>query len=224
MDREKTMIPKITKKGIERAISEIEQNGVPAKRKSRYYALVINGKNYPPKYVISLAVKYERGRAWSPKRFNAIEAKNYFLAHNYRIKDCRSIKEIENEIVPEDEESAFPEGKKKYAMHRSLERDVSIAKKAKAKCLKETGNLVCNVCKANFYELYGDLGYGFIEAHHKIPVSRLSENKNKIKTRILDFALVCSNCHRMLHRHRNKKLMSVEDLTSIVEKQRKKRF
>jgi len=45
----------------------------------------------------------------------------------------------------------------------------------------------------------GEIGLGFIEAHHVFPISQLTEETD---TKIEDLALVCSNCHRMLHRKR----------------------
>ncbi|MCB9108740.1 MAG: HNH endonuclease [Anaerolineales bacterium] len=42
-------------------------------------------------------------------------------------------------------------------------------------------------------------GSGFIEAHHTIPVSDMEPGQ---ATRVEDIALICSNCHRMLHRTR----------------------
>ena len=44
-----------------------------------------------------------------------------------------------------------------------------------------------------------DLGEGFIECHHVTPVSELRAGT---RTRLSDLAVVCSNCHRMLHRRR----------------------
>lgn len=116
------------------------------------------------------------------------------------------------EVSNDDDESAFPEGKKKYALHHSRERDSSITRKAKRLRLKETGKLECEVCKFNFTLEYGQHGEGFIEAHHRIPVSQLD---GKAKTKIRDLALVCSNCHRMLHR--GKPLPTVEDLRALRE-------
>lgn len=46
---------------------------------------------------------------------------------------------------------------------------------------------------------YGEVGKDFIECHHTVPVSELTEG---MKTKLSDMALVCSNCHRMLHRKR----------------------
>jgi len=44
----------------------------------------------------------------------------------------------------------------------------------------------------------GERGGDFIEANHKIPLHELDPN-GKV-TRIEDIALVCSNCHRIIHR------------------------
>lgn len=113
----------------------------------------------------------------------------------------------EDEIVIEDEESAFPEGKEKFRQHRHLERDGKIVQKAKAQRLAIDGKLECEVCRLDFAHRYGERGRGFIEAHHKVPVSQLDGKK---RTKVADLSLVCSNCHRMLHR--GQPLLSIEQL------------
>jgi predicted HNH restriction endonuclease len=113
----------------------------------------------------------------------------------------------ENEIVIEDDESAFPEGKEKFKQHRYLERDGQIARRTKAQRLAKTGKLECEACRLDFSARYGEIGRGFIEAHHRIPISQLAGTR---KTKIGDLALVCSNCHRMLHR--GDQLLTVEQL------------
>lgn len=114
---------------------------------------------------------------------------------------------LEQEIVIEDDESAFPEGKEKFKQHRYLERDGAIVRRAKAHRLTKTGKLECDVCRLDFAQRYGDRGRGFIEAHHKLPVSQLDGKK---RTKAEDLALVCSNCHRMLHR--GEPLLTAEQL------------
>ena len=54
-------------------------------------------------------------------------------------------------------------------------------------------NLALHVAGA----LNGDLGKGYIEAHHTRPVAKLVTGE---RTKVSDLALVCANCHRMLHR------------------------
>jgi predicted HNH restriction endonuclease len=176
-----------------------------------HYDLVLNGKRYPPKYVVSLAVRLASGKELPAGNFNAVEAKDYFLSRGYEVIDRRE--EAGKIIIDENDESDFPEGRERYSLHRRLERDSKIARKAKANRLAESGALECEVCGLDFYQKYGDLGKGFIEAHHIRPVASLCGEE---KTKISDFSLVCSNCHRMLHR--GKKLLAVGELRSLINK------
>jgi hypothetical protein len=56
----------------------------------------------------------------------------------------------------------------------------------------------CEVCKFDFFERYGVLGKDHIVAHHLAP---LSYRRKPSITTLDDIALVCDNCHSMLHRH-----------------------
>ena len=100
--------------------------------------------------------------------------------------------------MTEDDEDEFPEGKILYRQHKFRERNRSVVAKAKEVALKK-GKLLCVICGFDFYKTYGELGRGFIECHHTVPVSEYAKNKG---TKLKDLALVCSNCHRMLHRRR----------------------
>lgn len=60
--RLKMAIPEITRKSVLAALIEIDRDGVPKSRESRRYTLVHEGRGYPPKYTISLAVKYATGK------------------------------------------------------------------------------------------------------------------------------------------------------------------
>jgi 5-methylcytosine-specific restriction protein A len=80
-------------------------------------------------------------------------------------------------------------------MHRRIERNPRAAKEAK----KHHG-VRCQACKVRFDERYGELGRGFIEAHHLRPISSLEEGAAISFDVASDFAVLCSNCHRMIHR------------------------
>ena len=54
----------------------------------------------------------------------------------------------------------------------------------------------CEACGFDFQRTYGDRGAGFIECHHIKALSTLTPGD---RTRPDDLALVCSNCHRMIH-------------------------
>jgi 5-methylcytosine-specific restriction protein A len=99
----------------------------------------------------------------------------------------------------DEDEREFPEGRVLYRRHRARERNQDLVKAKKDEALKKHGKLACEVCTFNFGVRYGDLGNGYIECHHTVPVSELTEGG---KTKLADLALVCANCHRMLHRRR----------------------
>lgn len=79
------------------------------------------------------------------------------------------------------------------------ERDRRLVERKKAGVLARQGFLAGDVCKFDFAATYGGLGERFIEAHHIVPLAQAGATK----TRLDDLALVCSNCHRMLHRARS---------------------
>lgn len=89
------------------------------------------------------------------------------------------------------------EGERLLVEHKRIERNPQIVDIVKTQRQKIDPNLHCDVCGFSFVEHYGKLGKNFIEAHHKMP---LSEYEKSHTTNASDFALVCSNCHRMLHR------------------------
>lgn len=123
-------------------------------------------------------------------------------------------------LDPEDEENldllnqkSYKEGKRRFVLHRSLERSRQLVKDAKAyHSKKHGGRMECEVCTVDFEREYGERGKGFIEAHHRIPIARARKNS---KPKVEDLAMVCGNCHRMLHRP---PWVSVEQLRSQWKK------
>lgn len=118
------------------------------------------------------------------------------------------------ESVLEDDADGFPEGGKAWRKHRTSERSAELVRKKKALGRNAAGRLVCEVCQFDFEDRYGAVGTGYIECHHTIPVSEMSENA---QTRLEDVVLVCSNCHRMLHRRRP--WLSMQEIHSVLRDQ-----
>jgi 5-methylcytosine-specific restriction protein A len=110
-----------------------------------------------------------------------------------------------------DEENEFPEGKVLYRLHRARERSAALVREAKALARKRHGRLPCAACGFDFSKVYGPLGDGYIECHHTMPLSELVERR---ATRLQDVVLLCSNCHRMVHRRRP--WLGVSELTGLV--------
>jgi len=90
-----------------------------------------------------------------------------------------------------------PEGRILFRLHKSRERSPGLVRERKRRALQQHGKLLCEVCNFDFRAMYRGLGEGFIECHHTVPKSELETDQ---KTKVNDLALVCANCHRMLHR------------------------
>ena len=121
------------------------------------------------------------------------------------------INELSNVNLEEDSES-FPEGKKVLRAHVVRERNQKLVKLAKERFKEEHGKLYCEICKFDFEEKYGDIGRDYIEAHHMKHVCTFEENE---ETKISDLILVCSNCHKMLHRKRP--WLTAEQIRSLIK-------
>lgn len=79
-------IPKFPEEFIQKAIQYIDENGVPDQNRSTKYELVTeDGKKYPPKYVIAIAVKLATGNEVQYGDYNAVEAKGFFESRGYMI-------------------------------------------------------------------------------------------------------------------------------------------
>lgn len=114
------------------------------------------------------------------------------------------------EMVQEVATQKLSEGEEEEIKGIRYERN-SVARK---KCVGHYG-CKCTVCGMDFEKTYGELGKGFIEVHHIIPISqRGSEYEvNPIK----DLVPLCSNCHSMIHRTKGEPL-SIEELRLLFKK------
>ncbi|MCL2841366.1 MAG: HNH endonuclease [Defluviitaleaceae bacterium] len=109
----------------------------------------------------------------------------------------------------------YEEGEEILSTHKRRERNPRVIKKAKELFKERNDGLIfCEVCGFNFYDFYGERGNGFIEGHHKIPIHEAAGN---LKTYVKDIALLCSNCHRMIHR---KPFITVDELSETILKGR----
>jgi 5-methylcytosine-specific restriction protein A len=87
------------------------------------------------------------------------------------------------------------EESRRYRMHRGIERNSTTSRE-----VKKAKGYRCEACGMLFSDVYGQLGKDFIEAHHLYPLSELSEETVTKFDPQKDFAVLCSNCHRMIHR------------------------
>lgn len=120
-------------------------------------------------------------------------------------------------IIDDDFEPTIIEGQSKLAIHMRYERNSSLIKKIKENALKSNPMLNCEVCSFSFFEKYGELGKGFIEAHHKNPLNETGQTRTTKE----DIALVCSNCHKMIHKGisqiKNNTILSIGELKNMLK-------
>lgn len=81
------------------------------------------------------------------------------------------------------------EGRRKLVMHIVRERNQTLvtAKKASA------ASHACEICEFDSMQMYGE---DYCEVHHLTPLGQLVDDT---ETTLEDLAIVCANCHRILH-------------------------
>lgn len=164
--------------------------------KWRYKPTKQDGKNkerqtYFSKYFLGLEVFIS-----IPKNVDEV---GDFLSELLSLAENREKADSLDKNTPDFRDS-FPEGKLTERLHKQRERSSSLIKAVKKEALFQHKKLECQCCGFDFEANYGELGREFIEAHHTKPVSELHQDGEK--TQKEDIALVCANCHRMLHRKR----------------------
>ena len=101
----------------------------------------------------------------------------------------------------DDPELAAVEGmvRERLMRHRSRERALRAAKLAAARAAAPDGRLQCEVpgCGFDFEARYGAVGAGYAQVHHRRPLGELDA---PTLTTLHDLAVVCANCHAMIHR------------------------
>lgn len=90
------------------------------------------------------------------------------------------------------------DGAKKLVTHKQFERRHRNRKLIEA--VKKQLGSTCQGCKFKFVNAYGSLMESFVEAHHTVPLSTLPSSGAVLKPTEADFMVLCSNCHRAIHR------------------------
>ncbi len=71
----------------------------------------------------------------------------------------------------------------------------------------------CKACGFDFEATYGEHGVNYIEVHHLVPLASLPD-PTSIDPKI-DLTVLCSNCHRMIHRKRGAPL-TIDQLVTFL--------
>ncbi len=152
-----------------------------------YEAGNVAALHYDANSIPSDAALYDDVRRFLRLYRRLIEANDHLADADTPTEDANH--EDEGEPTPELEA-------KRLRWHLRAERNPKLATDAKS-----VHGSTCAVCGFNFADRYGTLGQGYIEAHHLTPFADLEGRPTALNPRD-DFAVVCANCHRMIHRRR----------------------
>lgn len=119
---------------------------------------------------------------------------------------------VSREIEDGDGEAEASEGRILTRVHRNRERNAKLRSRKIASVRANGRPIACEVCDFDFESRYGMHGRGFIEVHHLLPLHELA---NARINRLDDLALVCANCHRMLHA--SKPWLTLEELKDTIQ-------
>ncbi len=84
------------------------------------------------------------------------------------------------------------EGRRRLVLHLQRERNRTLVQNKK----KLAASLDCEICGFSFVRAYGSAAGGYCEVHHLVPLAEVEEIT---RTRLEDLAIVCANCHRVIH-------------------------
>ena len=105
-----------------------------------------------------------------------------------RVVELKEIPEFDVDIHTVEAE----EGRRRLIQHLRRERNRTLVKNKKklASCLD------CEICGFSFSRAYGSAIGDHCEVHHLVP---LGEAEEITRTRVEDLAILCANCHRVIH-------------------------
>lgn len=132
----------------------------------------------------------------------------------FKAKDIeREVKKSFSEIIIE--EGALDNRTTTQRNRSNKVREIAINEFKKA----HNGQLFCIACGFNFFETYGELGKDFIEIHHKEPMHLMDIEGEKmtLDEALKKVAVVCPNCHRMIHRVKGQ-MLSIEEIKAVLNK------
>ncbi len=89
---------------------------------------------------------------------------------------------------------AATEGRRRLVLHLQRERNQTVVRNKR----KQAASLDCEVCGFSFGRVYGSAASDYCEVHHLLP---LSDVEYTTRTRMEDLAILCANCHRVVHQH-----------------------
>ncbi len=108
------------------------------------------------------------------------------------------LQEAELDAESDQDDDAFTEGRLITRLHARRERAKDLRSRA-IKSARKSGQLRCAACGKIEISHLGVAAESMFEVHHIRPLSSLVDNKTQT-TRVRDVAILCADCHRIIHR------------------------
>lgn len=186
------------------------EGGVTFRNRNGVYMKLMNFRRYDPEFQRAGTVGLAAGNGQEAALWDE------FASDRKRLSEQANLVLEATQCLPPnppstDDIATAMEGAIVTRLHVFRERDRKLVAKKKADVMKTRGRLECECCGFDFAVRYGKRGEGFLECHHLKPLGLLVKAE---KTSLSDLALLCANCHRMIHA--SAPWLSLEDLKGIL--------
>lgn len=175
-------------------------------------SLIINEIRLCPEEGMLLTESFKADPILQDLRILKLRAETNYLLPAEQASELDSHWQIKSEGPDQaDPNPGFKEGDKRERLHIRRERNRMLVETAKRLFIDKHGRLFCEACGFDAHEAYGLDQKALIEAHHKIAISELESGSY---TRVEDLAMLCPNCHRVVHHCRP--WLTVDELISRI--------
>jgi hypothetical protein len=103
------------------------------------------------------------------------------------------------------------EGRHRLILHLQRERNQTLVRKKK----EQAASLDCEICGFSFSRAYSGAPSNYCEVHHLLPLSKVEQTTN---TRMEDLAILCANCHRVVHLRDDPEPYTLNEVRSMLAK------
>jgi len=101
-----------------------------------------------------------------------------------------------------------------------LAREYRVVTRSRSRTLREAALRssagICEACGVDYAALLDGLGSRVLQVHHK---NQLAHSSTEVVTSLLDLAVVCANCHSLLHASRDR-LLPIEEFRALWDRSR----
>lgn len=154
--------------------------------------------------------QHQRKVAWTPgfpEIFAQVGKTQQFTLEPLKLEDVARIDHAVSQCFAD---LSAIEGTKTETVQVNRKRNRSLRDKA-----FNAANGTCCVCERDFSRVLGGRGVRVLQVHHR---KQLASSDEPTLTKVSDLAVVCANCHLLLHLD-PKIAMSVEDLRELLQVQ-----